>query len=133
MLATFIGVLGGLAGVGIGAILGSKSTEHQWRNDQRLAGFVGYTATSSARYDRLLRAPEADLPLSELVEWRNRDQNGRATIHLLAGHKTREATEELAKLVSATTPNSPPEHHEAVIAALNTYTAMARKELGSKD
>ena len=133
MWATLIGSLAGIVGVAMGAFLGRASADRHWRNDRRLDGFVAYTAMSSARYDLLRKKLESDLPEIERVELANRDQVGRSTVHLLASKPTRDAMEVLAHLVSVTTPDSPPEHHSSVIAALAAYTRAARQELGSKD
>ncbi|GAB3428356.1 hypothetical protein GCM10027569_71560 [Flindersiella endophytica] len=126
-----IGAAAGLAGVLLGAWLAGRREDKNWLRDQRLRGAVEFIVTSAALYDRLLQLPDTEFKPSEKIEWHNRIENGRTTIHLLCSPRGRELMDTLIRLVKATTPTASNDHRAQVIHTLQMFTTRMRAELGS--
>jgi hypothetical protein len=131
VLAGIIGALLGFSGALLGAWIKSRDEQRRWLRDQKLASAAEMISAGSNIFEH--RSGNNDwlqsLELGELREWQSQLQKGRAVIHLLCTHETRDNADSFARSCwRAKTSDG----EDKVVTALRAVNASLRKEIGSE-
>ncbi|MFI5842104.1 hypothetical protein ACIA8K_20560 [Catenuloplanes sp. NPDC051500] len=129
ILPGLIGGVVGLAGVLLGAWLGSRGQDRRWLREQKLKAATELTTAGSHLYESQLEgADQRRLAPADRVAWQDRLQAGRSQIHLLCGDDTRAAADRFAGLVWRNA-GAETQDQDEVVKALQALTACVRREI----
>ncbi|MFG1927757.1 hypothetical protein [Cryptosporangium sp. NPDC048952] len=129
LLPGIAGGLIGLAGVLLGAWIGSRSQDRRWVREQKLKAATEVTTAGMHLYQSQLEgATQRRHSTTDRMLWLDRLQAGRSQMHLLCSRETRDASDRLAELVWREEGTDTPADEAEVIKALQALTDSLRRE-----